>query len=82
MVTIDVLVNTFNHYWLLRKVNGRAECDIVAHSGGIGEDLLYHVDHAFAKKTNFSLKRSPSGKLAVITVEYISTIWDVWEGRS
>lgn len=51
-------------------------------TGGIGEDLSYCVDRMFAKKTNFSLKRSPSGKLAIITVEYISTIWDLGEGCS
>lgn len=48
-------------------------------TGRIGEDLFYGVDCMFAKKTNFSLKRSPSGKLTIITVEYISTIWDLEE---
>lgn len=37
-------------------------------TGGIAEDLFYCVDCMFAKKTNFSLKRSPSGKLTIITV--------------
>lgn len=37
-------------------------------TGGIAEDLFDCVDCMFAKKTNFSLKRSPSGKLTIITV--------------
>lgn len=63
MVTIDVLVNTVNRYWLLSELQKGEWKGRMCHSGiataGIGDDLLYHVDHAFAKKTDFSLKRSP-----------------------
>lgn len=51
-------------------MNGGGECGIAAL---LLEELentcSYRVDHTFAKKTYFSLKRSPSGKLTTITVE-------------
>lgn len=47
-----------------------------------GEDLLDRIGYILAKKNDFTLKRSPSGKLAAITVECISTIWDPGQGCS
>jgi len=63
VVTLYILVNT---YWLPSELQkgeweGRMLQSYVS-DGGIGEDMFYHVDCMFAKKTNFSLKRSPSGK--------------------